>query len=955
MEPRVTSSGDIFLLTQLTDPQISGQLDRPPRPHPSSDNISKRFTLEDMFSSDFPSIRRPSITWISWDGSLFHSLPPTLQTPDGFYLVQNETNSDFLVGHVESWGGRIWNGTKEEDWSLARDGPLEVVLKGEELPRDKEGKVARVLSAVPAPGQKGRSRYLLLETQREKVWRHSHRSSYWVCRLGRDDMHLDTVDLEKTPTCAPLLNPSSSTTGSANDFSMDVQLAQFSPSGKDIIYVRENNLHLVTTASLFSHPNLLQITKDGNKHRILNGIADWVYEEEVFEATSALWPHPDLDRLFAFLRTDDSEVHEVRIPLYDAENVAEDEKDGSYPGQRKLRYPKAGSANPSVSVWIWDGREEDKGILSRVVGIEQTWSSVDGAAQDFLVLEAMWYPFPAASVSDGLWEAQLLIRTANRQQTVIKEMLATWNRSKGLWIADTVRTFTEPDGAWIEVGPPFAIDASKHVNVMNRASNGRNHIALVSGRRAQGVDRWLTWGSGWDVTGIIGIVNRTVVIFEATLDPTTFEKGAHGVVSGVERHIWSVDLQASNGPLPGLKLVSPISQDPSMVARKLGNSILQSISGGRQTRLGSRSVGAPSPARFAARALSPLGNYLVLSYGGSGVPWTELLRLSRLGASTRVVMERNDPIRRLSTDNGGDYEFPTSRVFEVPLKDENGAPLILNALEIRPPGFDDSGKTKYRALFRVYGGPSSQVVVPAFSLGFHEAIASLRGDPFVVFQVDGRGTFGRGRNFTSTIYRRLGQLEPQDQHAAARYLVEALPYLDGSKMAIWGWSFGGYLTSRVVDWDLKELRTFKAAIAVAPVTDWRFYDSVYTERYLDLPSKNPEGYKKGAVKGQGLGWTRGRTLVIHGTADGGFHRRLDLSVFSRSNDERIPTDNVHFQNTAALIAGLTRNLVPPSAWRAQFFSDSDHSVSSQGGKATQELYRMMLEWLDRHLGPPVVK
>jgi dipeptidyl aminopeptidase len=782
----------------------------------------------------------------------------------------NETSSDFLVGNVEAHGNRLWNRLGDEDWDSVPDGSMETVLRGKDLPKDGEGKPAWIASFVPSPAPKlgGRAQYLLLETSRTKVWRHSHKSSYWVCLLEQKDTEASK------PRCRPLIDPadaSNITLGpgeAASDFTMEIQHGEFSSSGKRIIFARGNDLYLTTTATLFSsNPMRTRITNDGTKHRILNGIADWVYEEEVFESTDAIWSHPDIDHLFAFLRTDDTDVYTIDIPIYDPTDRREAD-DESYPGHKKLRYPKAGSPNPSVSVWIYDGFGKGAG---RIIGIEDAWKVAGGTVEDFLILDVSWYP-SGDGLANSAKQPLLLVRSSNRNQTLGKELLVSFDADKHLWIARVARTLSEADGAWINPGPNLPIDSRSHVVLTNRPDDGRQHIGYFSSPESKTIDRWLTWGSGWDVTSIVG-VNSTAVIFEATLDPASYERADGKAVSGIERHVWAVDLGTANGigSFPRLRLLSPRTSKPPAVKRGR-NSILQAISG-LKSHLGSRSTAeeagrteSEQPAKFSARAVSPADQYLLLSYSGPALPWTAILPLAQ--PSGLILMESNE---RLGA-HLRNYSLPTSRFFEIAVETSTG-PQSLNTLEIRPPNFDSSGKTKYRALFRVYGGPSSQVVVPSFSLGFHEALASLRTDPYIIYQVDARGTFGRGRNFTTSIYRRLGQLEPQDQHAAARALCSTLPYLDAGRLAIWGWSFGGYLTSRVVDID-REPRTFKAAVAVAPVTDWSFYDSVYAERYLSTPAENPDGYHEGQVKGEGKGWSQGKTLVVHGTADGEFVFRI---------------------------------------------------------------------------------
>ncbi|HEX7049205.1 MAG TPA: S9 family peptidase [Longimicrobiales bacterium] len=239
----------------------------------------------------------------------------------------------------------------------------------------------------------------------------------------------------------------------------------------------------------------------------------------------------------------------------------------------------------------------------------------------------------------------------------------------------------------------------------------------------------------------------------------------------------------------------------------------------------------------------------------------------------------------------------------------------LNGYMIRPPDFDPS--RTYPVLMYVYGGPGSQTVIDAWGGSrylWHQLLAQ-RG--YIVASVDNRGTGARGSAFKKATYLNLGKLESEDQIEAARYLA-SLPYVDPERIGIWGWSYGGYMTTLTLG---RGGDVFRAGIAVAPVTDWRLYDTIYTERYMRTPRENPEGYRQSAPTQHVEGLTAD-LLLIHGTGD----------------------DNVHFQNSVQLVNALE---AAGKQFAFMMYPNRTHSIS--GGNTQVHLFTLMTEWLEEHL------
>lgn len=239
----------------------------------------------------------------------------------------------------------------------------------------------------------------------------------------------------------------------------------------------------------------------------------------------------------------------------------------------------------------------------------------------------------------------------------------------------------------------------------------------------------------------------------------------------------------------------------------------------------------------------------------------------------------------------------------------------LHVKEYRPPNFDVS--KKYAVLFSVYGGPGSQKVADTYGYGFESGYLVSNFD-LIVVNLDARGTCCRGERFKHAVYKQIGKAEAEDTIAVAKY-VASKPYVDDNKIAIWGWSYGGFLTSYVLG---QNSNVFKVGMAVAPVTDWRYYDSIYTERYMLTPEENHEGYEISSVLPLAYNFKNESFLVVHGTGD----------------------DNVHFQNTAQLVAALTKAGVK---YQVQFYPDKNHGLS--GGGTTDHLYHLLTRFLTEKL------
>ncbi|MDW8159751.1 MAG: S9 family peptidase, partial [Bacteroidia bacterium] len=559
----------------------------------------------------------------------------------------------------------------------------------------------------------------------------------------------------------------------------------FSPDGNKVSFVQENNIYIFDLATQTQEP----ITWDGKKNEIINGLADWVYEEE-FTLTQAYHWSQD-GRYLAYLKFDEKEVPEFTMVLY-----------GSlYPKQSKFKYPKAGEKNARVSVHIYD------------LDTKQTLNISLQDPNEFYIPRITWANEKLAIMKMNRLQNQVEVFLADPQtgeaQMILKQSSSTY--------------IDEPnDYTWY-----FLKDKSGFF--WQSDADGYNHIYYYN---LQGqLLRQLTKGP-WEVTQIYGVdeVSR-VIYFEST------------EVSPLERHIFVIDFE------------------------------------GKQKKQLSRARGWHE-ARFSSSYSYYIDEYSTPSEPTITELWTKQGNLIR-------VLENNADLKQRIAD----YEISPKEFFSFTTSDN----VTLNGWMIKPLNFKKN--KKYPVLMYVYGGPGSQMVVErynGFDFFWYQHLASLG---YMVVCVDNRGTGGRGRDFKKVTYLQLGKYETIDQIEAAKYLA-SLPYVDKTRIGIWGWSFGGYLSSLCL---LKGNDVFKAAIAVAPVTNWRYYDTIYTERYLGLPQNNPSGYDENSPI-HFVENLKGHYFIIHGTAD----------------------DNVHFQNAVEMVSALVK---AGKQFESFYYPDKNHGIS----------------------------
>ena len=577
--------------------------------------------------------------------------------------------------------------------------------------------------------------------------------------------------------------------------------ATFSPSGDKVAFVRDNNIFITN----LSNGKETQVTTDGQTNKVINGAADWVYEEE-FSLTKAFFWSPESDKI-AYIKFDESRVREYSMPVYG----------GLYPEPYVFKYPKAGEKNSVVSVHLYDLKSK-KTIKAEI-----------GENPEQYIPRMKW-------TQDN---NVLCIERMNRHQNQLDLLLADATNGKAKKI------FTEEDKAYIDIHDNLVfLKDGKHF-IWTSGQDGFNHIYLYDLKG--NLVRQITNGN-WEVTDFYGIDEQKNTIYFQSAE-----------VSPIERHVYSVKTDGSK---------------KVQLSKEKGTH------------------GAVFSSKF---------TYYINRYSDVKTP-LEITLCNSKGKEVRVLEDNmllQARLSQLKLSNKEFFSFKTSDNVE------------LNGYLIKPHNFDP-GK-QYPLLMFVYGGPGSQTVTKEWGGSYDMWFQHLASKGYIIASVDNRGTGGRGEAFKKVTYLQLGKYETIDQVAAAKYLGNR-DYVDASRIGIFGWSYGGYMSSLCIT---KGADIFKTAIAIAPVTHWKFYDTIYTERYMRTPQENREGYEENAP----LNFAdklKGNYLIVHGTGD----------------------DNVHFQNTVEMTDALiTHN----KQFDMAFYPNKNHGI--YGGNTRLQLFTKITDFI----------
>lgn len=636
-------------------------------------------------------------------------------------------------------------------------------------------------------------RRMLIQTHTKRIYRRSFTAEYYIYTLGNSSVvPLSDGGPQQTPI--------------------------FSPDGNQIAFVRDNNIFLVKL--LYDNAES-QVTKDGKRNEVINGIPDWVNEEE-FATNSSMVFTADSKQI-CWIRYDESAVKEYSMQMFKGSNPSMDEY-ADYPGFYSYKYPVAGGENSKVAVYSYD-------IKSRQTRKMQLPLDADGYIPRIKMTSD---PTKVAIFTLNRHQDNLSIYMANPLSTVCQ-----------LVIQDKVdKYFKEEAMANIKI-------TDRHI-LMPSDRDGYMHLYLytLGGQLKRRVTR-----GNYEVTDVYGYDEATGDVY-----------------------------YAANELGPQDKQVYVAHQN------------------GKTERLTAREG-------YNSATFSSGYKYFINTWSDINTPVVYTLN-NNSGKVLSTLVDNKGLKEKLAA-----YDLGTRELFSFTTSEG----VKLNGWMVKPAGFDAS--RRYPVIMYQYGGPGNQQVLNSWNIGMCGQGALLEQymaqQGYIVVCVDGRGTGGRGAEFEKCTYLRLGELEAKDQVETALWLGSQ-PYVDKNRIGIWGWSYGGWNTLM----SMSEGRpVFRAGVAVAPPTSWRYYDTVYSERYMRTPKENPSGYDEVNPMTR-VDKLSGALLICHGLAD----------------------DNVHFQNTAEYTEALVQ---ADKDFKENIYTNRNHSI--YGGNTRNHLFRQIVNFFNAEM------
>lgn len=621
---------------------------------------------------------------------------------------------------------------------------------------------------------------LLLYEQKENVYRRSPKAYYYVYDIA------------------------SKKTARLSDQGKQL-FPHFSPDGKKIAYVRNNNLYIrnletgVETA----------VTTDGQQNKIKNGWADWVYEEEFSKADYFDWSADS--RYLAYIRFDESAVRDFTMDFYNGE---------LYPTKYTFKYPKAGEDNSIVSVHIFDH------------GSGKTVTADIGANKDIYI--------PRIRFTNN--SQVLCIQRLNRLQNKLEYIFTDVASGAGTAVV------TDESKTYVDINDDLTFVANKGF-IISSEKDEYNHLYYydLKGKLINQITK-----GEWDVMEFKGFDEKTNTLYYVST-----ENGQ------IARDVYSIKLDGT-----GKKRLS----------KKDGFTDFEFTNGYK---------------------------YYISTYSNANTP--SVYELCSIDGRPVKMLEDNSALLAKMKN----YRLSTKRFFKF--KNTDG--IELNGWMMKPVDFDST--KKYPVYMYAYGGPGSNLCNNSWGgtdFFWHNLLTQ---EGYIVVCVDNRGTQGRGRQFRHSTYLQLGKLETLDQIDVAKYMGK-LPYVDASRIGFQGWSYGGYMASLMIS---KGADVIKAAVAVAPVTNWKYYDNIYTERFLRKPQDNRSGYEDNSPTNF-VTRIKGPFLLIHGSGD----------------------DNVHVQNSMELANAMVKNNIP---FDFMIYPNKSHGIS--GGLTRLHIYTKILKFVKENL------
>ena len=618
---------------------------------------------------------------------------------------------------------------------------------------------------------------LLLATDITPIFRHSSVGKYYIYNIKSKTTTLVSEQKIQEPT--------------------------FSPDGTKVAYVFENNIYYKNLAT----GKVTQVTTDGKKNEIINGVTDWVYEEEFAFVRAFEWNKTGTK--IAYIRFDETKVPEFSMDVYGSK---------LYQTQTVFKYPKAGENNAEVSLHMFD--------------VASSKNSAITLPEYYYIPRIKW------THDENTVSAQLLNRHQNKLDLVFVNAIDL----------STKTILTDTDTAYVDITDNLTF-LNNNSFIWTSEKDGYNHIYHYS--KSGKLINQVTKGN-WEVTNYYGFNDKKGTIYYQSV-----ENGS------INRDVYTVN-----------------------------------INGKGKKRLSSKT--GTNNATF-----SNSFAYYINTFSNSTTPNEFTLNSAKNGKVIKNIKDNS----ALQSKVAG-YAFATKEFSTINVNGND-----LNMWMIKPLNFDAT--KKYPVFMYQYSGPGSQQVANRWNSANDYWFQMLAQQGYITVCIDGRGTGLKGRDFKKVTQKELGKYEVEDQISAAKLLGNR-PYIDSDRIGIFGWSYGGFMSSNCL---FQGADTFKMAIAVAPVTSWRFYDTVYTERYMQTPQENASGYDNNSPISH-VDKLKGNFLLIHGTAD----------------------DNVHVQNTMRMVEALIQ---ADKQFEWMIYPDKNHGI--YGGNTRLHLYKKMTNFIKENL------
>ncbi|CAL1688983.1 unnamed protein product [Lasius platythorax] len=731
-------------------------------------------------------------------------------------------------------------------------------------------------------------RYLLLAQNVKKLFRYSYLAQYVIYDVNTRECTVLTPHPEK-------------------DVHPYLLLAQWTPNGHGLVMVQDYDIYYMTAP--MSNTGY-RVTNTAIPGILSNGVPDWLYEEEILHSGEAIWMSPD-GHMILYASFNDSLVEEMHISWFGEGNKA------LYPDIRSLRYPKPGTPNPSVRLYVAD-LADPKNIHTKVVKPPS-------------IIEHMDHYFSTAS---WVSQTEVCITWLTRAQNL---SLVTICKSP-MWHCQEIQRITGEGRGWVDTPPEvplFSANGSSYVAispVKDGPAGYYKHIIWANVLRKQIVP--LTHGK-FEVVKILvwDQVNNTIYFI-----------GIPSMRPG-QRHLYRVSstLPHTGTPLhPAICLTCTVSSDmmnndesehrtSSSNAHQNGqtnpnewhqdhyesqtdnndnkeNRQAKDTSKKKKSKNKNIPKNGDPPCQYHNAIFPPASyEYFVLECLGPGIPTVALYKTETPAPRLITILQNNTLLR----ERVASIALPQVKTFPVQISGGYNAQVRLHL----PPGLREDEITRYPLVVQVYGAPGSQLVTEMFKMDWNTYLASRKN--VIVAQIDGRGSGGQGYKLLHEVYYRLGSVEVADQLEVTEYLRDSLHFVDKRRVAVWGWSYGGFVAALVLAYPKQNV--FQCGISVAPIVSWELYDSAYAERYMGLPNltSNYKGYAESNVYDKVEYLHDKMFYLVHGTAD----------------------DNVQFQQSMALARHLAKKGI---LFRQQVYPDVSHTLAGVKG----HLYLSMEQFLE---------